>query len=205
MSSRENKTIQTHPKADRFYQELAQFQKPVSQIRQLLLESMLKEDFKWKFPTYTLGDKNVLSVGVFKNHFGIWFFQGALLKDEGENLTNAQEGKTQAMRQWRFQEKDQLDLSLIQDYVSEAISLQKQGISVPRKKIKPLKLPMDMKNWLEENVQIREAFRQMTQGKKNEYIQYIDGAKLEKTRQARMQKIAPMIIRNEGINDKYRK
>jgi uncharacterized protein YdeI (YjbR/CyaY-like superfamily) len=45
------------------------------------------------------GGKNLLGIGAFKNHFGLWFFQGSLLKQNTKLLVNAQEGKTQAMRQ----------------------------------------------------------------------------------------------------------
>lgn len=51
---------------------------------------------------YILNGKNVIGLGAFKNHFAIWFFNGVFLKDEKQLLTNAQEGKTKALRQMHF-------------------------------------------------------------------------------------------------------
>ena len=58
----------------------------------ILLEhiEISKDNFTINDVTYT-----------FKEYFGIWFFQGGTLVDELKVLTNAQEGKTKAMRQWR--------------------------------------------------------------------------------------------------------
>ncbi len=49
-------------------------------------------------------------------------------------LINAQEGKTRAMRQWRFGSVDEIDKKLVLEYVQEAIQNQKDG-----KQIKPEK------------------------------------------------------------------
>ncbi|MBK7633096.1 MAG: hypothetical protein IPJ13_01585 [Saprospiraceae bacterium] len=44
----------------------------------------------------------MVGLAAFKSYTGIWFFQGGLLDDKQQFLMNAQEGKTKAMRQWRF-------------------------------------------------------------------------------------------------------
>lgn len=77
---------------------------------------------------YTINNKNVVSIGAFKSHCGIWFFQGALLNDAHRVLQNAQEGKTKAMRQWRFNKDSTIDAELIHLYVQEAIENEKKGL-----------------------------------------------------------------------------
>ncbi len=62
----------------------------------------MKETIKWGAPVYTLDYKNIVGLGAFKSYVGLWFFQGALLNDEKKKLINAQEDKTKALRQWRF-------------------------------------------------------------------------------------------------------
>jgi uncharacterized protein YdeI (YjbR/CyaY-like superfamily) len=47
---------------------------------------------------YTLDGKNVAGLTAFKSHAAIWFFQGALLKEESKRLINGQEGITWAQR-----------------------------------------------------------------------------------------------------------
>ena len=51
---------------------------------------------------YTIDGKNVAGIGKFKHHFGVWFFNGSLIKDKYGRLHNAQEGKTKALRQLRY-------------------------------------------------------------------------------------------------------
>ena len=45
----------------------------------------------------------------------------------------------------------------------------------------------------------------MTKGKQREYAEYIADAKREETKSKRLEKIIPMILANQGLNDKYRK
>jgi len=48
-------------------------------LRQLLLETELKEERKWGMPTYTLNGKNVVILGVFKESCVLSFLKGGLL------------------------------------------------------------------------------------------------------------------------------
>ncbi|CAM1354041.1 protein of unknown function [Tenacibaculum insulae] len=43
----------------------------------------------------------------------MWFFQGFFLFDDKKVLQNAQEGKTKAMRQWRFYNLKDIDVNLV--------------------------------------------------------------------------------------------
>ncbi|MCF8413307.1 MAG: DUF1801 domain-containing protein [Melioribacteraceae bacterium] len=105
-------------------------------LRKIILETGLEETVKWGLPTYTYDNKNICGIGAFKSYAGIWFFNGALLKDKHQKLINAQEGKTVAMRQWRFSSIQELDEKLITEYIIEAIENQKAG-----RKINPVKKP----------------------------------------------------------------
>ncbi len=71
-------------------------------LQDLFTSYSLEESIKWGSPVYSLEGKNLFGLGAFKNHFGIWFFQGGLLQKNTSLLNNAQEGKTKAMRQIKF-------------------------------------------------------------------------------------------------------
>lgn len=58
-------------------------------LRKILSTTELSETIKWGAPCYTINGKNVLGLGSFKSYVGIWFFQGALLKDAEKLLLNA--------------------------------------------------------------------------------------------------------------------
>ena len=45
-------------------------------LRSIINTTELKETIKWNAPVYTLNNKNVIGLGAFKHHFGIWFFNG---------------------------------------------------------------------------------------------------------------------------------
>ncbi|WP_203532526.1 DUF1801 domain-containing protein [Draconibacterium halophilum] len=45
-------------------------------LRDLLKSTELSETIKWGAPCYTVNGKNVIGLGVFKEHVAIWFFQG---------------------------------------------------------------------------------------------------------------------------------
>ncbi|MFC7002566.1 DUF1801 domain-containing protein [Pseudobowmanella zhangzhouensis] len=68
----------------------------------LLLAHGFSAAIKWNAPVYMLDGKNLVGLGGFKQHCAVWFFNGVLLNDPQNRLLNAQEGKTQTLRQWRF-------------------------------------------------------------------------------------------------------
>lgn len=116
---------ETDSRVDEFIQKKSGWGEELNQLRAILLSTELKETIKWGMPTYTLNGINVVGMGAFKSYFGLWFFNGVLLEDQGNQLINAQEGKTKSLRQWRFQSKDEINPSLISEYLAEAIQIQK--------------------------------------------------------------------------------
>ncbi len=172
-------------------------------LHNVLKKTGLKEEIKWGQPTYTFEGKNIVGMGAFTNYFGLWFYQGALLKDNSGKLVNAQKGKTQAMRQWRMTTIADIDTELIQKYIAEAVENEKAGKRVKVKK-KELIIPDELADALAQDDTLKNAFYDLTPGKQREYADYISDAKREKTRLTRIDKISPMIKAKIGLNDKYR-
>lgn len=54
----------------------------------------MTEAIKWNYPVYFLGKKNVVNLFYPKYYVGIWFMQGALLKDSAGRLVNTSPEKT---------------------------------------------------------------------------------------------------------------
>ena len=158
---------------------------------------------KWGIPTYCLQNKNIAGIGAFKNYAGLWFFNGSFLKDEAKVLINAQEGKTKGMRQWRFRSIEEIDEKLVLQYIAEAIQNQKDGKEIKPEK-KPLIIPVELKEALASDSQLVEAFDSMTLSCRREYAEHISEAKRPETKQKRLEKIKPMILKNVGLNDKYK-
>lgn len=164
----------------------------------------LVETTKWGGPCFTINGKNVLGIGGFKSYLGIWFYQGVFLKDAKNVLINASEGKTKALRQWRFNSKDEIDSKLVKSYILEAIENAKAGKELkPEKKLTGT-MPDELANALKKNKKLKSNFESLTPFKQREYIAYISEAKQEKTRQTRAEKSIILIGQGIGLNDKYR-
>lgn len=192
---------------EEFISNNEQWAEALSFLRTTLLDSDLVETVKWGSPVYTYQNKNIVGIGGFKSYVGLWFYQGALLLDEQHKLINAQEGVTKALRQWRFDSLDEIKANedLIMAYTVEAIQNQIDGKEIKPKSKKELKIPSELLDLLSENPVLKMAFEQFTPFKQREFSEYIEDAKRTSTKQKRLEKITPMILIGEGLNDKYRK
>jgi uncharacterized protein YdeI (YjbR/CyaY-like superfamily) len=173
-------------------------------LKTIVNTTQLQEATKWGGIVYTFNNKNVVGLGGFKNYFTIWFFNGVFLRDDLNVLVNANEGVTKSLRQWRFTSKEEINEKQILKYINEAIENEKLGKSIPiEKKEKIVSEFLD--NQLSLNLDLKTAFEKFTAFKQNEFLEYIESAKQEKTKISRFEKIKPMILDTIGLNDKYRK
>lgn len=176
----------------------------LNRIALILKKAPLQIAIKWGTEVFTYNGKNVVSYGGFKNYCAIWFYNGVFLSDPYSVLINAQEGKTKALRQWRFYNTEEIEEDKILEYVLEAIEIEKQGLKI--KSDTPVSLPISM--FLEiallKDPAFKTAFEQLTPGRQREYSTYIEEAKQDKTKISRVAKIIPMILAGTGLNDKYK-
>lgn len=187
-----------------YFQKEGPFREGLARLRELLLETGLEEHLKWGAPVYALEGVNILGLMAFKKHFGIWFFQGVFLSDPLGVLTNAQEGKTRAMRHWKFSSPDQMDLRQVKGYVEESISLARKGVKLAPAPARKVVVPEALQSALETEPELLEQFNALTPSKKRDYAEYISAAKQVSTLERRLEKILPMIREGIGLNDPYR-
>lgn len=172
-------------------------------LKSIIDKTELVETVKWGGPVYVFNKKNVIGIGGFKDYFAIWFFNGVFLKDENKRLLNAQEDKTKSLRQWRFTSKEEVNEKEVLDYILEAIENEKQGKIIKSSKKEAIVSELLNKELIQNKV-LTEAFQKFTPYKQYEFLEYIETAKQEKTKLARIEKIIPMILQGIGLNDKYR-
>lgn len=165
----------------------------------------LEENIKWGAPTYTYKGKNIVGIAAFKSYVGLWFHQGALLKDPAKKLINAQEGTTKALRQWRFSSSAEIESDLVKSYILEALENQKKGLELKPEPKAEIEIPDELEEAFESDTNLSNKFKQLTNFKQREFIEYVAQAKMEDTRQKRLDKVIPMILKGIGLNDKYRK
>ncbi len=174
------------------------------QLRRIVLDCGLHEEFKWSNPCYTYQKSNILMVTALKEHAVLAFFKGTLLKDP-ENILVSPGESSQASRQFRFADvKEILKLEpIIKSYIFEAIEVEKSGLKVDFKKA-PEQMPEELKQILDNNPHFKTAFESLTPGRQRGYILHFSQPKQSKTRVARIEKLIPQILQGKGIHDDYR-
>lgn len=193
-------------KVDEYIQKKTQWSKELGIIRKILNNSELGENYKWSVPVYTINGKNVIGLAGWKKYFGIWFFQGVFLKDKHQILINAQEDKTKGLRQLRYHSIEDIDETILREYIEEAIQNQKDGLEIKaeRTKKKDITIPPELLQQFSNVENLEKAFNKLTPGKQKDYAEHIASAKQEKTKLSRLEKITPMILEGKGLHDKYK-
>ena len=70
---------------------------------------------------------------------------------------------------------------------------------------KPLIIPLELMQRLAIDKQLEVEFNRFSKSKQHEFALYIAAAKRTETKAKRLEKIIPMILSGEGLNDRYKK
>jgi uncharacterized protein YdeI (YjbR/CyaY-like superfamily) len=190
-----------NPKVD-FYFTKGQWQKETELLRKIVLDCGLTEELKWGCPCYTLGKSNIVLIHVFKEYCALLFFKGALLNDAGSILIQQTEN-VQAARQMRFTNAKEITKlkASIKAYVYEAIEIEKAGVKVPMKKATDFAMAAEFEKKLNKNASLKKAFYALTPGRQRGYLLHFSQPKQPKTRESRVEKCIPQILKGKGLND----
>jgi uncharacterized protein YdeI (YjbR/CyaY-like superfamily) len=191
-----------NPKVDFYFTKAEKWQKEIKKLRMIMLDCGLAEELKWGCPCYTLEDRNIVLIHVFKEYCALLFFKGALLKD-AEGLLIQQTKNVQAGRQLRFTSVREVTAreATVQAYVAEAVAVEKSGLKVTLKETSDYAVPVEFQNRLDELPDLKEAFDDLTPGRQRAYLYYFSQPKQAKTRAARVEKCLPQILAGKGLND----
>lgn len=128
--------------------------------------------------------------------------KGALLKDPKRMLVQ-QTKNVQAARQIRFTSLSEIRerKTALVAYLRQAIALEKSGVKVGMKRVAQFDVPAELRRRLEADPALAAAFRALTPGRRKAYLMHIGGAKRSATREARVEKPAPRILRGLGLDD----
>ena len=191
-----------NPKVDEFLSTAEQWQEEYEQLRRIVLDCDLTEEFKWMHPCYTFQGSNIVLIHGFKEYCALLFHKGALLNDP-EGVLVRQTENVQAARQIRFtnvQEIVEME-AILKAYIHEAIEVEKAGLEVDFKKTKEYDVPEEFQEKLDENPDLKAAFEALTPGRQRGYLLHFSGAKQSKTRASRVEKCLPKILDGKGLND----
>jgi uncharacterized protein YdeI (YjbR/CyaY-like superfamily) len=181
------------------------WQEEIELFKSIVEKTELQHAIKWGIDVYTFNGQNIIGIAPFKSYIGIWFYNGVFMSDPLNVFVNAQEGKTKALRQWRFFSKEDIVSDQVLAYIKEAIANEKAGKKlVPERNMK-FEIPEVLAKALENDSELNKSFEQLSPGKQKEYAFHIQEPKREETKISRLEKIIPMVKAGMGLNDKYKK
>lgn len=177
------------------------WQHELAALRRIILECGLNEECKWGVPCYTFQGKNILLLSAWNDACSIGFFKGALLHDEHGILTFAGENSYVA-KMLRFTRlADILKMEeWIKAYIFEAVEIEKSGLKVPKSSMP--EIPEELKRKFDEIPALKAAFEALTPGRQRGYVLHFSQPKQSQTRESRIEKHMPKIMRGEGLHDR---
>jgi uncharacterized protein YdeI (YjbR/CyaY-like superfamily) len=188
-----------NPKVDGYLRRAKKWREEMEKLRRISLDSGLTEELKWGKPCYTFQNSNIVIIQGFKEFCALLFCKGALLKDPKGILKKF---GWQAARRIPFTHvREIVEMEpILKTYIREAIEAEKAGLKVNFKK-NPEPIPEELQNRLDEVPALKAAFDGLTPGRQRGYILYFSGAKQSKTRESRVEKCMPQILKGKGLND----
>jgi len=191
-----------NPKVDLFLSKATRWQEEFQKLRTIALDCQLTEELKWGVPCYTFQGSNIVLIHGFKEYCALLFMKGALLRDTDGILVQQTEN-VQASRQIRFTNIQQIEgmESILKAYILEAIEVEKAGLSVNFKQTAEFNVPEEFQIKLDEDSALNTTFRGLTPGRQRAYLLYFSAPKQVKTREARIEKSIPLILKGKGLND----
>jgi uncharacterized protein YdeI (YjbR/CyaY-like superfamily) len=191
-----------NPKVDFFFEKESKWQKEVCLLRNIALDCNLNEELKWGNPCYSLDNRNIVLIHMFKEYCALLFFKGALMNDP-EGILIQQTNNVQAARQIRFTSlKDISKLkSILKSYILQAVDIEESGMKVKLKKTTEFEVPEEFRMVLTKNAKIKKAFQALTPGRQRAYLLFFAAPKQAKTRETRIEKHLENILAGKGLND----
>ncbi len=193
---------ETNPKVDFYFDKAKMWQEELELLRKIVLDCGLTEEVKWGVPCYTHQRTNIVLIHAFKDYCALLFFKGALLKDT-DGILIQQTENVQAARQIRFTHVREIvkKKTALKAYIYEAIEVEKAGLKIDLKKTAAFPIPEEFENKLNKNASLNKAFNALTPGRQRAYLLYFAAPKQSKTRESRIEKYTPEILKGKGLND----
>jgi uncharacterized protein YdeI (YjbR/CyaY-like superfamily) len=196
-------------KVDAYVAKSAPFAKDILEhLRQLVHKACpeVKETIKWGFPHFEY--KGILcSMAAFKAHCAFGFWKGAIMLDPKKVMTTV--GKTSMGSFDRIISLDDLPSDKIMiAYIKEAKKLNDEDVKLPvraKQKSTTVETPDYFIKALKKNKKAFETFRGFSNSNKKDYIDWINEAKTEATRDKRIETSLEWMSEGKIRNWKYAK
>jgi uncharacterized protein YdeI (YjbR/CyaY-like superfamily) len=190
---------------DAYIEKSADFAKPIlSHLRKLIHEASpeISETIKWGMPFFDYKGA-VCNMASFKQHCSFGFWKASLMNDSDKIMTESSEAHGQL-----GQIKSLADLpsdEVLLAYIKQAIELNEKDVKVPTKTVekKELVIPEYLVSALEANSSASEHFENFSYSKKKDYVEWLNEAKTDDTRNKRLATAIEWISEGKQRNWKY--
>lgn len=191
-----------HPDVKQYLKNATQWHEEITELRALLIETDLDEDFKWSKPCYTFEGSNIAIIQPFKSALALMFFKGTLLKDpKGVLKDNGPNSRSARRLEFTSLQDIAKAKATIRAYIKEAIDIEKSG-----QKVEPSQsaeaLPDELQKLFKAKPTFKKAFEGLTPGRQRAYLLHFSSAKQSATRLARIEKCMPRIMKGLGLSDR---
>ncbi len=193
------------PRVDAYIKKSAPFAQPIlTRLRKLVHEACpnVEETIKWQFPHFMY--KGILcAIAAFKSHCALVFWH----RKVREILPPGKRGRAMGSYGRITTLADLPTDAVFKKFVKESMKLNEAGIKSPRvvKKKKPLVIPPIIRAVLKMNPKAEAVFEGFPPSHKREYVEWINEAKREETRQSRIATMVKWLSEGKSRNWKYEK
>ncbi len=199
----------TDPRIDQYILNSKEFAIPILEYLRKLVHKVCpdcEETMKWSFPHFQYKGEILCSMASFKNHCAFGFWKEKLMVKSRSLLTD--KGKTAMGDFGKITTlKDLPSAKILTKCIQEAMALNEAGVKLPKtvKKIDPktIVIPPDFQKALNKNPKAKKSFEAFSPSHKKEYIEYINEAKREETKQRRIARSIEKLCEAKGHNYKY--
>ena len=165
-----------------------------------------EEKMKWSFPHFDYKNEMMCHMAAFKQHCAFGFWKASLMKDPDLiSMAKSEQamghlGKITCLEDLPSDKK-------LSAYIKEAMLLNEKGVKLPPKKISPADTAISIPDYflkaLKKNKAAWQIFDAASYSFRKEYIQWLEEAKSEETRDKRMATAIEWIAEKKGRNWKY--
>lgn len=166
----------------------------------------IEEQIKWGFPNFVYKGKILCHMAAFKKHCSFGFWNSEQLEDQHQILQKS--GRTAMGHLGRIESIEQFpDGDLIFDLLKSAMHQIDNGIAPKKssKVSKPVVLPEILSTALNQTPEAKAHFDRFTASQKREYIDWINEAKTDTTRDKRLQTIIEWVSEGKTRQWKYQR
>ena len=193
------------PRVDAYIEKSADFAKPVLiHLRKLIHKASPKvsETVKWGMPAYEYKGL-VCGLAAFKQHCTFGFWKQKLLDYDGFSSEKTAMGSFGRITSKKDLPPDDVIVKLIQ----RAVELNEKGVKTAKKAPaakKELVVPNDLKKALALDAAAKATFDSFSYSHKKEYVEWIEEAKTDATREKRLATTIEWLAEGKDRNWKYK-